>query len=42
MHHYAYHRAKDVFVRPYVRIRFGKLENVRQHWRSSPFVLTFN
>ena len=32
-----YHvRKKNVYVRPYTRIRFGKLEDVCQHWRSHP------
>lgn len=29
-------KPKDVFVRNYTRHRFGKDENVRQHWRSRP------
>lgn len=29
-------RVKDVFVRAYVRMRFGKLESVCQHFRSAP------
>lgn len=29
-------RLKDVFVRAYTRIRFGRTENVCQHWRSHP------
>jgi len=29
-------KARTVFVRAYVRFRFGKLENVCQHWRSHP------
>ncbi len=36
----AHHRLKSVFVNPYVRFRFGRLENVRQHWRSHPNQLT--
>jgi hypothetical protein len=31
-----YRRVKDVFVRAYSRFRFGKLENVCQHFRSHP------
>jgi len=31
-----YYRPKSVFVRMYVRVRFGRLENVSQHWRSHP------
>ena len=31
-----YSRVRNVFVRSYVRSRFGKLENVCQHWRSYP------
>lgn len=27
---------KSVYVRSYSRVRFGELENVRQHFRSSP------
>lgn len=30
------HKTKDVFVRAYIRLRFGRLENVCQHWRSHP------
>jgi hypothetical protein len=29
-------RVKNVFVRAYIRMRFGKLENVSQHFRSAP------
>ena len=29
-------RPKDVYVVAYVRIRFNRLEAVRQHWRSHP------
>ncbi len=29
-------KAKSVFVRAYVRFRFGRRENVCQHWRSHP------
>lgn len=31
------HRIKDVYVRQYVRMRFGKLESVCQHYRSRPY-----
>lgn len=27
---------KDVFVHAYTRIRFGRIEYVCSHWRSSP------
>lgn len=39
MHSYAYLR-KSVFVRPYTRFRFGRIESVCQHWRSHPQQLT--
>jgi len=29
-------KRKDVFVRNYTRMRFGKEESVCQHWRSHP------
>ena len=29
-------KQKTVYVRRYVRFRFAKLENVRDHWRSLP------
>jgi hypothetical protein len=32
----AYARWKNVFVRAYVRLRFGRREFVCQHWRSHP------
>ena len=32
----AYTRWKSVFVRTYVRFRFGRREHVCQHWRSHP------
>jgi hypothetical protein len=32
----SYHRLKSVFVNAYTRFRLGRLECVRQHWRSSP------
>lgn len=31
-----YRRLKVVFVRAYRRFRFGRWENVRQHFRSHP------
>lgn len=31
-----YFKAKSVFVRAYIRFRFGRRENVCQHWRSHP------
>jgi len=31
-----FYRTKSVFVRTYIRLRFGKIENVCQHWRSYP------
>lgn len=31
-----YSRLKNVFVRTYRRFRFGRWENVCQHWRSMP------
>ncbi len=30
-------KPKSVYVRRYDRRRFGRMENVRQHWRSRPF-----
>lgn len=33
---HAYYKPKSVFVRAYVRLRYGKIEDVRQHWRSHP------
>jgi len=35
-----YLRAKAVFVRAYIRLRFGRIENVCQHWRSMPYQMT--
>lgn len=32
----AYVRWKSVFVRAYVRFRYGRREQVCQHWRSNP------
>lgn len=34
-------QVKTVFVRAYLRRRFGRDENVRQHWRSWPGQLSF-
>ncbi len=31
-----FYRTKSVFVRAYIRLRYGKIENVCQHWRSYP------
>ena len=31
-----YEKVKDVFVRAYVRMRFGRQEHVCAHWRSHP------
>lgn len=33
---YGYLKSKSVFVRAYIRLRFGKIEHVCQHWRSAP------
>ncbi|EMG3208436.1 MULTISPECIES: hypothetical protein [Klebsiella] len=33
---YIYEHDKPVYVRSYCRVRFGELENVRQHFRSYP------
>jgi hypothetical protein len=33
------HRPKVMFIRAYTRVRFGRRENVRQHYRSLPFRL---
>lgn len=33
-------KQKLVFVRNYVRVRFGRLENVCSHWRSHPYQLS--
>jgi hypothetical protein len=32
----AYIRRRSVFVHAYIRSRFGRRENVCQHWRSHP------
>lgn len=32
-------KGKDVYVREYSRIRFGREENVCDHWRSRPYQL---
>jgi hypothetical protein len=34
-------KRKTVHVRAYVRYRFGKLEDVCQHWRSAPGQMAF-
>jgi hypothetical protein len=34
---YSQTKAKSVFVRAYLRFRFGKQESVCQHWRSAPY-----
>ncbi len=34
-------KRKSVHVRAYVRYRFGKLEDVCQHWRSPPGQMSF-
>jgi len=33
---YVYFKPKSVFVRTYIRFRYGRLENVCQHYRSYP------
>ncbi len=33
---YTRRNPKTVFVRQYKRFRFGKIEDVCQHWRSHP------
>lgn len=33
---FIYEHDKQVYVRRYCRVRFGELENVRQHYRSYP------
>jgi hypothetical protein len=33
-------KRKNVFVRAYLRFRFGRTESVCQHWRSNPNQLT--
>lgn len=37
----SHYKPKSVFVRAYVRFRFGRLENVIQHFRSHPGQLAF-
>lgn len=37
---YAFYKPKSVFVCAYVRFRFGRIENVCQHWRSFPHQLS--
>lgn len=41
MGNYATFKSKSVFVRAYTRFRYGRLENVCQHWRSHPNQLSF-
>lgn len=38
---YAYLKSKSVFVRAYIRQRFGRIEHVCQHWRSAPHQYSF-
>lgn len=38
---FGYLKRKSVFVRAYVRLRFGRIEQVCQHWRSYPGQLSF-
>ena len=33
---------KQVYVHAYTRLRFGRLESVRQHWRSWPRQFEFS
>lgn len=33
---YHINRLKTVFVRAYLRFRFGRIESVVSHWRSHP------
>lgn len=37
-----YRRLKSVFVRAYDRYRFGRWENVCQHYRSHPGQMSFD
>ena len=37
-----YSKIKSVFVNAYSRFRFGKLEDVCQHWRSHPGQMHFD
>lgn len=37
----ALYKPKSVFVRAYIRFRFGKLEHVCQHFRPAPGQLSF-
>jgi hypothetical protein len=39
---FPYRRPKDVHVCAYVRMRFNRLEHVRQHWRSHPNQFSFD
>ncbi len=36
---YSYLKRKSVFVRAYLRLRFGRMEHVCQHYRSLPYQL---
>lgn len=35
-------KVKNIFVHRYTRFRFGRTENVCQHWRSAPGQMEFN
>lgn len=37
-----YRRLRSVFVRAYKRVRFGRREDVCQHYRSHPGQLSFD
>ena len=37
----AYLKPRSVFVRAYMRFRFGRHEHVCQHYRSAPYQLNF-
>lgn len=37
----AYLKPKSVFVRAYMRFRFGRFERVCQHYRSLPYQMKF-
>ena len=38
----AYLKPKIVYVHAYLRLRFGRLENVCQHYRSLPYQYSLN
>lgn len=38
---FVHHKPKSVFVRAYIRFRFGRIEHVTQHFRSYPGQLAF-